>query len=91
MLQVTDSALEILKEAREEGEAPEEAGVRLRSVLTEQGDTIRVDFVDEPQQGDQVIEEPGLRVFVSGDLVEPLNDRTLDATETPAGRRLAIR
>lgn len=91
MLQLTDSAVEILKEAREEIGASDDAGARLRSVPTEQGDTIRVEFADEPEQGDQVIEEAGLRVFVSDDLVEPLNDRTLDATVTPGGPKLAIR
>jgi len=91
MLEVTDSALELLKDTRTQVEAPEEAGARLHSVTTDEGDTVRVDFAEEPQEGDQIIEEPGLRVFVSSELVEPLNERTLDATVTASGRRLAIR
>lgn len=91
MLEVTDSAVEIMKEARESVGAPEDAGARLTNVATEQGDTVRVEFADKPEQGDQVIEESGLRVFVSDDLIEPLNERTLDATVTPSGRKLALR
>lgn len=91
VLELTDSAVEILKEARDEIGAPKAAGARLTGVRTDQGDTIRIEFADAPEQGDQVIEEAGLRVFVSDELVETLTDRTLDVTDTASGRKLAIR
>jgi iron-sulfur cluster assembly protein len=92
MLRLSDTAVAVLKEARTEAGAPEDAGVRLESVPNgHEMAKVRVEFADAPEQGDEVFEESGLRVFLSSKLVEPLSDRVLDADITPEGPHLALR
>lgn len=92
MLQLSDTAVAILKEARADVGAPEEAGVRLDSVPNgNEVGKVRIEFADDPQPSDEVFEESGLRVFLAPQLVESLSDRTLDAEMTPEGPRLALR
>lgn len=92
MLQLSDTAVSVLKEARTEAGAPEDAGVRLESVANEhEVAKVRIEFAEEPEQGDEVFEESGLRVFLSSKLVEPLSDRVLDAEITSEGPHLALR
>lgn len=91
-MQVTESATELLKQARAEMGAPADAGVRLQRVPAAQaGEGVRIEFAEEPEQGDEVIEEPGLRIFVSPDLADLLSERVLDADMTPNGPELWFR
>lgn len=91
-MQVTESATAVLKQARTDVGAPPDSGVRLERVQAEQARTgIKVEFAQEPEQGDEIIEQAGLRIFVSGDLVDVLSERVLDADMTPNGPELSLR
>lgn len=91
MLQITDQAATLLKDARAQVNSSVDAGVRLAPESTPEGVGIRIGFVDEPEGSDQVIEQAGMRVFVAAELSEPLEDKTLDAEATPQGAQLLIR
>lgn len=92
MLQLSDAAVAILKEARSDVGASDDAGVRLDGVPDgREVGKVRVEFAEEPEPGDEVFEESGLRVFLANQLVEPLSERVLDAEMTPEGPHLAFR
>jgi Fe-S cluster assembly iron-binding protein IscA len=92
MLRLSDKAVEILKEARSDVGASEDAGVRLNSVPNGRDiGKVRIEFTEQPEPGDEVFEESGLRVYLANQLVEPLSERVLDAEMTPEGPHLAFR
>lgn len=91
-MQVTEAATAVLKEARTQSGAPPETGIRFRRVAGENArEGVRIEFAEAPVQGDEVIEEQGLRIFVAGDLVDTLSARVLDADMTPSGPQLWFR
>lgn len=91
MLQITDQAAALLKEARAQLDTSHEGGARLSAEQTPEGLGIGIGFVEEPEDTDQVIEQSGMRVFVANELTATLDDKTLDAEATAEGTRLLLR
>jgi Fe-S cluster assembly iron-binding protein IscA len=92
MLQVTQEATAVLKEARKECGAPPESGFRVRAEGAPDNTTVvQLSFQEDPEPTDQTIETPELRVFVAKELVEPLADRVLDVSGRHDGPRLTLR
>lgn len=89
MLQVTQEATAILKEARSRSGAPPEAGVRVQ--VEENTKAVQLNFQKDPEPTDQTIATPDLRFFVAQELVEPLSERVLDVKATSQGPQLAFR
>lgn len=87
MLQVTESAANVIKAIRERDEVSEEMAVRVQSMG--QGDDGRervgLSWADEPAEGDAVSDQIGVRVFVEDSLTDHLDDAVLDARESEEG------
>lgn len=91
MLQVTDSAVNVLEEARQGQGVPEGHAVRIGTQADPQGQpAIALGFVEGPMEGDQPVEQNGLTVLVAPELVEPLAQMKVDVESTPEGDQLAI-
>ena len=91
MLQVTEAAASILRQAVEAPEGPG-AAVRIEPVQTPVGDpAISFQPVGGPTEGDTEGDAPGLDVFVAPELSDPLDEAVLDARETQEGAELFLR
>jgi Fe-S cluster assembly iron-binding protein IscA len=91
MLQVTESAVSVLREARAAQEVPESFGVRVFAQANENGQAaIALAFTEEPVEGDHVTEQGGTEIYVAPELAEPLADTTLDVQHTTEGPQLAL-
>ena len=92
MLQVSDKAAVALEAVRRSEEVPESHGTRLSPARHESGDlAIRLEFVEEAQEGDQVAEQSGTEVFIDSELAEPLSDAVMDVEETGQGLAFVFR
>jgi hypothetical protein len=62
---VTDEALDVIRRSLELASAdPSELGVRLRMA----GGAIRPRFQAEPSEGDVIVEQDGIRIFLAADI-----------------------
>jgi Fe-S cluster assembly iron-binding protein IscA len=97
MLQVTTRAAAVLKEARAQRGYPETFGLRVESRQSDparQSDSsggLRLEFSEEPVEGDQIAETEGLRVFVSPEIAEPLAEMAIDTRDAASGADLVMR
>jgi Fe-S cluster assembly iron-binding protein IscA len=92
MLTVTKKAAAFLKVAK--AGATRRAGIRLRrdAIPDESGHpSVGFTFSDEPDPDDWEFEQQGLRIFVEGVLVQPLDGRTLDVRDANEGLQLVFR
>ncbi len=92
-----DLLQEILQQAEQQGAAiDQETSIRLAPTTdgSENGGSGQVALglmLDRPQDGDQVVEYNGRKVLIIDSSTSDLLDGvTLDAVETPEGKRLAI-
>jgi Fe-S cluster assembly iron-binding protein IscA len=91
MLQVTEAAASILRQAVEAPEVPGSA-VRIQPVQSPAGEpAISFQPVGGPEEGDAEGDAPGLDVFVAPELSDPLDEAVLDARETQEGAELFLR
>lgn len=94
MLQLTNAAAATLAEAcREEGMAPEEAGVRVSGSVNETGAlSLEVTLQEEPEPSDSVSDHENIRLFVAPEVAEPLSTLELDITEeSESGQTLQLK
>ncbi len=82
MLMLTSNAAEAVKTMAEAApELPNDSGLRIHAEPTgERKVGFGLTLVQEPDEGDQVIEEAGARVFIEPETVVYLEDKILDAT-----------
>ena len=91
MLQVTNSAVSVLEEARVAQQLPESFGVRVFARTGNDGQAaLALAFAEEPAEGDQVTEHSGTEVYVAPEVAEPLAEHKLDVEQTPDGPQLAL-
>ena len=94
MLTLTKKAAALLKAAKAAEGATRGAGIRLRrdAIPDESGKpSVGFTFSDEPSADDWEFEQEGLRIFVEGALVKPLDGRTLDVRDANDGLQLVFR
>ena len=92
MLQVSDSAVAVLEEARTAQDLPDTLGIRISGQATQAGEIeVLLGFSEEPSENDEVTEQAGTRIFVAQEIAEPLSDAMLDIEDTPSGPQLAIK
>jgi Fe-S cluster assembly iron-binding protein IscA len=92
MLGLTSRAAATLAYARWLMGLPEGFGVRIVVDATGKGrPRFQVSFVEEPEDGDEVGEAQGTRVFVAPGIAEPLADFVLDAEEEGGIPSLVLR
>lgn len=88
MLTISENAVEVIKLVLVGGESSEGSGLRIASA--EQG--LQAAVAESPQEGDEIIEESGVRVFLEQEVAQLLGDKTLDAERDDNGElALAVR
>ncbi|MGD2059982.1 MAG: hypothetical protein PVF87_03885 [Acidimicrobiia bacterium] len=91
MLQVSQRAAVALEAVRSSEEVPE-SHARLSPSRHPGGDlAIRLEFVAQAEEGDQVAEQAGTEVYVDSDLAEPLSNAVMDVEETGEGLAFVFR
>ena len=91
MLTVTKKAAELLKAVKVVEGAGRESGIRIRGSAiardaAERAQMVGFTIVEQPSPGDQESEQNGLRIFVDEQLIEILDDRTLDVSNEGEGK-----
>jgi iron-sulfur cluster assembly protein len=82
VLALTDSAKDAVRQMVEAEEAPEGSGLRIAAAPSEGGDAaLSLELTTAPEEGDEVVEEDGARVFLDPGAASLLDDKLLDATE----------
>jgi Fe-S cluster assembly iron-binding protein IscA len=81
MLVLTEAAAEVVKSVTTTPQAPEGAGLRIASSAAQADNpgALRLTAEATPDQGDQVIEADGARVFLEPQAAAYLEDKVLDA------------
>ncbi|MDI2029476.1 HesB/YadR/YfhF-family protein [Saccharopolyspora sp. TS4A08] len=88
MLTISESAVEVIKLVLVGGDSPASSGLRIAPA----GEGLQASIAEAPQEGDEVIEENGVRVFLEKEVAELLGDKTLDAEKDSSGElALAVR
>jgi Fe-S cluster assembly iron-binding protein IscA len=93
VLTLTSNAAEAVKTMAEAAlELPNDSGLRINAEPTEEGKLgFELNLVEDPDEGDQVIEESGARVFVEPEAALYLEDKVLDATIAGDRVRFSLR
>lgn len=90
-MKLTESAAAALENIRQSQQIPEAHSTRLTAEQRPTGLGVRLEFVEEVPQGDQVAEQAGTQVHVDPKLAEPLADSTLDVEDTEEGLAFVFR
>jgi Fe-S cluster assembly iron-binding protein IscA len=85
MLVLSDSAATAIRNLVDRPELPDVAGVRIASGEGESG-RLSVSTAGLPEEGDQVVEDQGARVFLEPAAAAMLDDKVLDASVDEQGR-----
>lgn len=83
MLDVTENATDVIRQITDRPEMPDGAGLRIAP--SDQPDNLSVSPADTPEEGDQVVENEGARVFLEAEVAVMLDDKVLDARVNDAG------
>jgi Fe-S cluster assembly iron-binding protein IscA len=75
---LTEDAVEAIHDLTDEEGTVAVAGVRIAADPT--GEALTVEPVEEPLEGDEVVERLGARVFLDSDAADLLDDKALDAS-----------
>ena len=86
MLKLSDNAAAALENLREAEGIPESQNARLTGGEQPGGDiVVRLEFVEDRLDADQVAEQAGTEILVDPGLAEPLSDVVLDIEDTGEG------
>ncbi len=92
MLQVSEKAAMALEAIRRSEEIPESHGTRLSQASQPSGDlAIRLEFVEDVSEEDQVAEQGDTEVHVAPALVEPLSEAVMDVEDSDEGLTFVFR
>ncbi|WNM40827.1 iron-sulfur cluster biosynthesis family protein [Micromonospora halotolerans] len=83
MLTMTDNAVMVIRDLANQQDVAEEGGLRI-AADTDAG-SLSIELVEQPAQGDKVIDDQGARIFLDADAAELLNDTSVDATVDDEG------
>ena len=83
MLTMTDNAVLVIRDLANQQDVAEAGGLRI-AADTDAG-SLSIELVEQPAQGDQVIDDQGARIFLDADAAELLNDTSVDATVDDEG------
>jgi iron-sulfur cluster assembly protein len=85
MLVLSETASTAIRQLIDRPELPDTSGLRIAPAEGEAG-RLGVSTAGMPEEGDQVIEDQGARVFLEPGVAEMLDDQVLDATADDQGR-----
>ncbi len=83
MLTMTDNAVLVIRDLAVQQDVAEAGGLRI-AADTDAG-SLSVELVEQPAQGDQVVDNQGARIFLDSDAAELLNDTSVDAVVDDEG------
>lgn len=83
MLTVTDNAVAAIRSLTTQPEVPDGAGLRIAT--DQSAGALQLTVATEPQEGDQVVDSAGARLFLDTDAALLLDDKALDATVDDQG------
>lgn len=91
-MQLTQNAAAALESIRENEGVPEAHDTRLAAEQQPSGDlAVRLEFVEETQDGDEMVEQSGTEVYLDSKLTQPLADSTMDIQQTDEGLAFVFR
>jgi iron-sulfur cluster assembly protein len=94
MLTLTPNATQAIEDMLTASGMPESAGLRIAPTAPSTADAadgrLRAGVATEPDDGDQIIEEAGVRVFLDDAVAELLDDKLLDADIEGENVRFAL-
>lgn len=77
MLTLTDNAVMVIRDLTAQQTVPQSAGLRIATDPT--AGALTLALVEEPAQGDQVMDNSGARLFLDSEAAQLLDDKALDA------------
>lgn len=77
MLTMTDNAVLVIRDLAAQQDVAEAGGLRI-AADTDAG-SLSIELVEQPIQGDQVVDNQGARIFLDADAAELLHDTAVDA------------
>jgi iron-sulfur cluster assembly protein len=83
MLAVTENATSVIQQLTDRPELPDGAGLRIAS--SAEPPNLTVAPAGAPEEGDQVVENGGARVFLESEAATLLDDKVLDARVNDSG------
>jgi iron-sulfur cluster assembly protein len=83
MLAVTDNAVTVIRDLTTQNEVPVGSGLRIAADASE--GSLTLSLVPEPEDGDQIVDTRGARLFLDSDAAQMLEDKELDAAVDPGG------
>jgi iron-sulfur cluster assembly protein len=83
MLAVTENATSVIQQLTDTPELPDGAGLRIAS--SDDAPSLTVAPVGAPEDGDEVVENKGARLFLEPQAAELLDDKVLDARVNDSG------
>ncbi len=87
MLTLTDNAVSVIRDLTQQ----QEAGTGLRIASDPANSSLTLSLAPMPQEGDQVIDTAGARLFLDAEAAPLLDDKSLDATvDAGGGVRFAL-
>ncbi|PWU43419.1 adhesin [Micromonospora globispora] len=83
MLTMTENAVMVIRDLALQQDVAEGGGLRI-AADTDAG-SLSIELVEQPVQGDQVLDNQGARIFLDADAAELLNDTSVDASVDDEG------
>ncbi|MFR9778884.1 HesB/IscA family protein [Micromonospora sp. MS34] len=83
MLTMTDNAVLVIRDLATQQDVAEAGGLRIAADT--QAGSLSIELVEQPTQGDQVVDNEGARIFLDADAAELLNDTSVDAVVDDEG------
>lgn len=78
MLTVSPAASEAIRGLLANPELPDDGGIRIAPATGQEG-AMELSIREEPETGDEVVEEGGANVYLDAGVVDALDDKVLDA------------
>ena len=86
MLELTESAAAALDSIRRNEGIPESQSTRLTGGLRPGGDLeVRLEFVETPDEADQVTQQAGTEMYIDPEVAEPLSSAVMDVSRSDEG------
>ena len=85
MLTLTDNAADVVKQITDQNTSGADAGLRISQEESAEQTGLALSPVEEPEVGDQLVEDNGARVFLDESAASLLDDKVLDAQVDPDG------
>lgn len=84
MLTLTENATEIVKQLNAQTEG-EESALRITADSGQEEAALAISPADQPEPGDQVVEQSGAKLFLESEVAQTLDDKVLDAGVDESG------